>query len=81
MATADEITLSPWEVNDDGDIENSGDKQGYFGLLIAAEGVGLTVTGIILWSKGAKKYKNYQQSEKSLSFGPTKNGSGLRFRF
>jgi hypothetical protein len=49
-----------------------GDPQGALGVLMIVGGAGMSVPGIILWSKGAKKYNRYlekqEASQTSLSF-------------
>lgn len=81
MATADEIRFSNYQVDDDGNVEESGDNQGYYGVLFTANGLALTGTGIVLWKIGARKYRNATQTQSNLSIGPTRNGVGLRLRF
>jgi hypothetical protein len=55
-----------------------GDPQAALGILMITGGVGMTVPGIILWRKGAKKYNRYQERE-ALSF--NYSGSSLSFRY
>jgi hypothetical protein len=50
-----------------------GDPQAAVGLLMTVAGAGLTVPGVILWSKGAKKYKRHMERETAFKF----NGSAL----
>jgi len=61
-----------------------GDPKAALGILMIAGGVGMTVPGVILWTKGAKKYKRYQEQhedEQTVSFDFKGNGLALRYRF
>jgi hypothetical protein len=52
---------------------------GAVGAVMVAGGVGMITPGIIVWSKGAKRYKAYQQLDTSLEITPA--NLGLRYRF
>jgi hypothetical protein len=56
-----------------------GDPQAAVGILMTVGGAGLSIPGIILWSKGAKKYKRHLEREAAFKF----NGStlSLSYRF
>lgn len=62
---------------------NEGDPQAALGILMIAGGVGMTVPGIILWTKGAKKYKRHleHQDDKTVSFDFKGNAVALSYRF
>lgn len=45
-----------------------GDPQAALGVLMIAGGAGMTVPGIIFWSKGAKKYKRHLEREAAFNF-------------
>jgi hypothetical protein len=52
------------------------------GLFVANFGMGLVVPGVILWSNGRRKYKEYKnQSQESLSLHSMGSGFSLRYRF
>ncbi|MDH4092764.1 MAG: hypothetical protein OEV74_15865 [Cyclobacteriaceae bacterium] len=58
---------------------NEGDPQAALGVLMIMGGTGMTIPGIILWTKGAKKYNRYLERETALSIkGP---GLSVRYRF
>ncbi|MBA4055763.1 MAG: hypothetical protein C0490_13690 [Marivirga sp.] len=56
-----------------------GDPQAALGVLMIAGGVGMTVPGIIFWSKGAKKYKRHLEREAAFNF--QGRGISLSYRF
>ena len=45
--------------------------------LMVVSGVGLTIPGVILWTKGAKKYKRHMEREAAFNF----NGRGLSLSY
>jgi hypothetical protein len=47
------------------------------GALMVVSGVGLTIPGVILWTKGAKKYKRHMEREAAFNF----NGKGLSLSY
>jgi hypothetical protein len=57
-----------------------GDPQGGLGVVMLAAGTGMMVPGIIFWSKGAKKYKRYQE-EQNVSLNVKGAGLSLRLKF
>jgi hypothetical protein len=57
-----------------------GDPQAAVGILMIVGGAGMTVPGIIFWSKGSKKYKRYLEQQ-NASVGFTGRGLALRYRF
>lgn len=79
VSTADEYYYNYSSSSNGGTVEE-GDAKGAFGLLFTIGGVGMVIPGVIIWSKGAKQNKKYQD-EKRLSFGVGGNGAGLRFNF
>jgi hypothetical protein len=78
VATADEQYYNSYTTSYGGTYEE-GDPQFALGLVMAIGGVGMTIPGIILWSKGSKRYKAYQQRESALEINPS--NLGLRYRF
>jgi len=63
-----------------GNTTTEGDPKAALGILMVTGGVGMTIPGIILWSKGSKKYKAYQ-AEQSASFNIKGAGVSLKYRF
>jgi len=64
-----------------GSLNNAG---GYYygeeqaaGALMTVAGAGLTIPGVILWTKGAKKYKRHMEREAAFNF----NGKGLSLSY
>ncbi len=55
------------------------DAQAALGVLMIAGGTGMTIPGIIFWSKGAKKYKRHLEREAAFNF--TGRGFSLSYRF
>lgn len=66
-------------VNSNGSTYTDGEVDQAMGVLGIAAGVGLTVPGVILWTKGNKKYQRYLETQTAFNF--TKNGVGLTYRF
>ncbi|HYF68531.1 MAG TPA: hypothetical protein VD884_10360 [Ohtaekwangia sp.] len=59
-----------------------GDPKALLGLLMITGGAGMTVPGIILWSKGAKKFNNYIAREReALSLNLSVTRIGLKYHF
>jgi hypothetical protein len=60
-----------------------GDPKGALGAVMLVGGAGMTVTGIILWSKGARKYRRHLELQDNaqavVSVGS--RGLSLAFRF
>jgi hypothetical protein len=54
-----------------------GDPQAAIGVLMTVAGAGLTVPGVILWSKGAKKYKRHMEREAAFKI----NGKALSLSY
>ena len=81
MASADETYYT--STSTQYGTEEEGDPKFALGLLSAMGGVGMIIPGAILWSKGSKKFKAYQQNkpQANLSLGVNHNGFGLRLRF
>jgi len=65
--------------NSNGTTYTDGEMDQAMGVLGVVAGAGLTVPGLILWSKGTKKYKRYLETQTAFNF--TKNGVGLTYRF
>lgn len=57
-----------------------GDAKGALGVVMAVGGAGMMVPGIILWSKGAKKIKRYNEIE-GISLNYTGSTVALRLNF
>lgn len=60
--------------------QTEGDPLGALGVAATTGGVGMMVTGGILWSKGNKKYKRHLERQ-NASFTVGANGVTLRYRF
>ena len=54
-------------------------QQAALGVLMIMGGTGMTVPGIIFWSKGSKKYKRHLEREAAFNFQGT--GLSLSYRF
>jgi hypothetical protein len=79
---ADETYYSTGYNSSTGDYEE-GDPQAALGAVMIAGGIGMVIPGVILWSKGSKKYKRYmeQHEDESVSFNVNGNGAFLCYRF
>ena len=77
VATADSYSYNYSNTN--GQTQESGDPKGAFGVIFIVAGVGLTIPGIILWSKGAKKLKAYK--EETVSFKTNGTSAGFVYKF
>jgi hypothetical protein len=55
------------------------EQQAALGVLMIMGGTGMTIPGIILWSKGGKKYKRHLEREAAFNFQGT--GVSLSYRF
>ncbi|MBL0741242.1 hypothetical protein [Chryseolinea lacunae] len=65
--------------NSNGTYYTDGEMQEAVGVLGVIGGIGLTVPGIILWTKGAKKYNRYKEQQTSINV--TGNGLSLSYHF
>lgn len=54
-----------------------GDPKAAAGILMVGVGAGLTVPGVIFWTKGAKKYKEHMERQAAFNF----NGKGLSLTY
>jgi hypothetical protein len=77
-ATADSYSYS--YTNTNGQTTESGDAKGAIGVIFIAAGVGLTIPGAIIWSKGAKRLKRYKE-ENNLTFDIHGTQGVLTYRF
>jgi hypothetical protein len=77
-ATADAYYYNTTTTN--GQTTESGDLKGGVGVILIAAGVGLTVPGVIIWSKGAKRLKQYKE-ENNLTFDIRGTSGVLTYRF
>ena len=59
---------------------DEGDPKGALGILMITGGVGLIIPGLILWSKGGKRYKQYLEEQQELSLNMTGSGISLRLK-
>jgi hypothetical protein len=67
-----------------GTTYEEGDPKAAVGILMMVGGLGMSIPGVILWTKGAKKYNRYleqHEGEQTVSFNTTGNGVSLRYRF
>ena len=78
MASSAESTQYTYTSTQGGSYEE-GDPKGAVGALMAVGGAGMMVPGIILWSKGAKKMKRYNEIE-GISLDYTGSTVALRVR-
>jgi hypothetical protein len=79
FSSADETYYSSYSTPN-GTYEE-GDPKAAIGILMITGGVGMTVPGIILWSKGAKKYRRYQERQEIASVKFKPQGISLQYRF
>lgn len=82
FGSADETYYSYNTTN--GTTYEEGDPKAAIGILMMAGGLGMTIPGVILWTKGAKKYKRYleqHEGEQTVSFNMNGNGVSLRYQF
>jgi hypothetical protein len=81
IASADEMYY--YSTTTSNGTEEEGDPKFFLGVIALSGGLGMVIPGAILWSKGSKKFKAFQENkpQASLSLGLNKNGLGLRFRF
>ena len=77
-ANADSYSYNYTSTN--GQVEESGDAKGALGVVMIAAGVGLTIPGIIIWSKGAKRLKAYKV-ENNLTFDIRGTSGVLTYHF
>ncbi|SKC86344.1 hypothetical protein SAMN05660236_5121 [Ohtaekwangia koreensis] len=82
FASAEESYYSTGYNSNTGNYEE-GDPKAALGVVMIAGGLGMTIPGVILWSKGAKKYKRYleQHEGETVSFNLNGNGASLCYRF
>ncbi len=78
------IVFENAEDNYYGSLNNTGgyyyeEEQAAAGALMTVAGAGLTIPGVILWTKGAKKYKRHMEREAAFNF--KGKGLSLRYRF
>lgn len=80
VASADELYYSSNTTN--GNTVEEGDPKGAIGVLLIAGGLGLTIPGIIIGTKGKKQYDRYKRSQqKTVSLNLRTNTAGLVYRF
>ena len=58
---------------------SEGDPQAALGALMIVGGAGLTIPGVILWTKGGKKYKRHLEREAAFNFKGTSLSLSYRF--
>lgn len=78
-STADAYSYN-YTTNSNGTTTESGDLKGAIGVLFIAGGVGLTIPGVIIWSKGAKRLKEYKETN-NLTFDLRGTSGVLTYRF
>ncbi len=78
-STADPTSGQTHVNTNNGTTYTDGEMDQAMGVLGVVAGVGLTVPGIILWTKGNKKYQRYLETQTAFNF--TQNGVGLTYRF
>lgn len=62
-----------------GGTYEDGDPKGAYGSLLTAAGTGMVVTGVVLWTTGAKKMRRHRNKDISISQGP--KTVSLTYRF
>ena len=77
VSNADE-TYYNYSSTTSGNYED-GDLQGALGVVMIVGGTGLTVPGIIMWSKGSKRYKHHLEREAAFNFKGTQLSLSYRF--
>jgi hypothetical protein len=78
MNNADELYYTTTQTQN-GTIQE-GDPKGALGVLMTVGGIGMAVPGIILWSKGQKKYNRYLERQ-TVSMNVEGTGLSLRYSF
>ena len=79
--TADDTYYKSTYTSSTGTV-SEGDPQAGLGFVMMATGVGITVPGVIFWSKGSKKYNEHlRQGGQATSLQFKGNGLALNFRF
>lgn len=58
---------------------NESDPKAALGALMIVGGIGMTVPGIILWSKGSRKFNRYLERETACVI--NSSGLSLQYRF
>lgn len=82
FSSADETYYSYNSYN--GTTYEEGDPKAAVGILMMVGGLGTGIPGVILWTKGAKKYKRYleqHEGEQTVSFNMNGKGIALRYKF
>jgi hypothetical protein len=59
---------------------NEGDPKGALGVLMTVGGVGMVIPGIILWSKGHKKYNRFLERQ-SVTMHTVPSGLSVKYSF
>jgi hypothetical protein len=69
--------------SNNGYTQEEGDPKFALGVIMITHGIGLTIPGIILWTKGTKKFNRWteEQRQQNLSMGIDRSGLGVRYRF
>ena len=67
--------------NTNGNTNEEGNLGGAIGALSIAGGIGLFIPGVIIHSKGKKRYKAYLQSGTNVSLRFSANSVGICFNF
>lgn len=82
LSTADEMYYSTGTNSNTGSYEE-GDPKAAVGFLMIAAGAGMTVPGIIFWTKGSKRYKQYliDHPQKAVSLHLGGASAGVTYRF
>ena len=61
IASADEMYY--YSTTTQNGTEEEGDPKFFFGVVALSGGLGMVIPGAILWSKGAKKFKAFQENK------------------
>ena len=79
VSTADDVYYSQ-TTNQYGTYQE-GDPKGALGAVMLVSGAGMTVTGIILWSKGARKYRRHLEMQENAKLVAAAGNRGLSIGF
>ncbi|RAW01804.1 hypothetical protein [Pseudochryseolinea flava] len=83
VAQADDDYYTSTTTTQYGTTTENGDPKFALGVVMITHGVGLTIPGIILWTRGNKKFNRWteEQRQQNLSMGLNRSGVGMRYRF
>jgi len=80
--SVDDISYTRYDANGTAYFEMDG--RAALGIVMMAGGLGMGIPGVILWTKGSRRYKRYleqHEGEQNVSFNMNGNGVSLRYQF